>query len=92
MTRELSETDYGTLALALGKCHLINGIVDSGKFKLCVIPKEHIKEVARKGYITMVLPFGFPEMSDEETDELMQKLYDCKSIMWLKEQRGENLC
>jgi hypothetical protein len=90
MTHELTETDYGTLALALGKCHLLNGIVDSGKFKLCVISTEHIKEVAQKGYLTMVLPFRFPEMSDEDTDELMQKLQDGQSVAWLKEQRGKN--
>jgi hypothetical protein len=89
MTEELTETDYGTLALALGKCHLLNEIIGSGKFKLCVISTDHIKEAAQKGYIAMVLPFAFPEMNDEEADELMQKLCDCQSIMWLKEQRGK---
>jgi hypothetical protein len=87
MTPDLTETDCGTLALALMKCRFLNGIVDDGKFKLCVISKEHIKEAAQKGYVTMILPFGFPEMSDEETNELMQKLQDIQSIAWLKEQR-----
>jgi hypothetical protein len=87
MTSDLTETDYGTLALALSKCQLLNGIVDDGKFKLCVIPKKHIKEAAQKGYITMIVPFGFPKMSDEETSELMQKLQDGQSIAWLKGQR-----
>jgi hypothetical protein len=86
-TSNLTKTDYGTLGLALGKCQLLNGIISDGKFKLCVISQEHIKEAAQKGYITMVIPFGFPEMSDEEVSELMQKLQDGQSIAWLKEQR-----
>ena len=88
MTEELTETDYGTLGLALGKCKLLNDIVGDGKFKLCVISTDHIKEAAQKGYITMVLPFGFPKMSNEEVSELMQKLHDGLDIAWLKEQRG----
>jgi len=89
MTPALTETDCGTLALALMKCRFLNGMVDDGKFKLCVISQEHIKEAAQKGYLTMVLPFGFPEMGDEEISELMQKLQDMQSIAWLKGQRGK---
>jgi hypothetical protein len=89
MTPNLTETDYGTLVLALSKCRLLNDIVGDGKFKLCVISQEHIKEAAQKGYITMVIPFGFPEMNDEEVSELMQKLQDGQAIAWLKRQRVE---
>jgi hypothetical protein len=87
MSSDLTETDYVTLGLALGKCQMLNEIVGDGKFKLCVISKEHIKDVAQKGYITMVLPFGFPKISNEEVSELMKKLEDEQSIAWLKEQR-----
>lgn len=86
---DFTETDYGTLALALIKCQMLSGIVGDGKFKLCVIPQEHINEVMQKGYITMVIPFGFPKISDEEADELFKKLGDQQSIAWLKEQRGK---
>ena len=86
-TEDLTETDYGTLALALMKCQLLNSIVDDGKFKLCVISKDHIQEAAQKGYITMVVPFGFPKMSDEEVSELTKKLKECQDIAWLKEQK-----
>jgi len=89
MSDVLTETDYGALGLALGKCKLLNEIVEDGKFKLCVISVDHIKEAAQKGYITMVLPFGFPKMSNEEVSELMQKLHDNQDIAWLKEQRGK---
>ena len=89
MTPNLTETDYGTLVLALGKCHLLNDIVEDGKFKLCVISQKHIKEATQKGYVNMILPFGFPKLSDEETSELMQKLYDGQAIAWLKRQRVE---
>lgn len=86
---ELTETECGTLALALGKCQLLNDIVGDGKFKLCVISQDHINEVMQKGYITMVIPFGFPKMSNDEVSELLQKLQDGQSIAWLKEQRGK---
>ena len=90
MTQDtLTETECGTLALALGKCRLLNDIVEDGKFKLCVTPQEHINEASQKGYVTMVIPFGFPKMSDEEVSELLQKLGDQQSIAWLKEQRGK---
>jgi hypothetical protein len=92
MTTDLTETDCGILMLALGKCHLLNSIVEDGNFKLCVISSEHIKEVAQKGYLTMVLPFGFTGMNDEEVDKLMNKLQDAQSVAWLKEQRGKDLC
>ena len=87
MMNELTETDYGTLGLALSKCHMLNGIVGDGKFKLCVISQDHIREAAQKGYLTMVLPFSFPIMSDGEVSELMQKMQDLQSIAWLKEQK-----
>ena len=89
MDIDFTETDYGIMGLAIGKCQLLNDIVKDGKFKLCVIPQKHIKEVAQKGYLTMVLPFGFPAMSDLEIEDLIQKLTDAQSIVWLKEQ-GEN--
>lgn len=89
MISDLTETDYGTLGLALSKCKLLNEIVEDGKFKLCVISTDHIKEVAQKGYITIIVPFEFPKMSNEEVSELMQKLHDGQDIAWLKEQRGK---
>ncbi len=88
MTQDnLTEIDYGILALALSKCQLLNSIVEDGKFKLCVISQEHINEAAQKGYVTMVIPFEFPNMNDEEVDELLKKLGDHQSIAWLKEQK-----
>jgi hypothetical protein len=87
---DLTETDYGILTLALIKCRLFQEFTKDGEFKLCVVSKENIPLAAQKGYLTMVIPFGFPDMSDKEViNDLMQKLDVHQKIAWLKDQQGE---
>ena len=87
MADDLTEEELGTLSLALAKCQLINSSVKSGKFKLCIIPKEYVPKAAQQGFITMILPFGFPDMTDDQTLDLMEKLDDMQKCAWLKEQK-----
>jgi hypothetical protein len=84
---ELTETDYGTLALALGKCRLMQDFTKDGDFKLCLIAKKNIPLIGT--LLTMVPPFGFPEMSDDEMHDLVQKLDELQKIAWFKEQPKE---
>ena len=88
---ELTERDCGTLMAALTKCQMLREIVKNErcKCKLCVVTEDHLTEAVQTGHILMVLPFGFPDMGDGETDQLMQKLSDLGELAWLKEQRGE---
>ena len=89
MSDELTEKDCGTLMSALTKCQMLRDIVENErcKCKLCVITEDHLKAAVQTGHILMVLPFGFPEMSTEEDDELIEKLHDLERLAWLKEQR-----
>ena len=48
-----------------------------------------------EGYLNAGLPvtltkknFGFPEMTSDEEEALVQKLHDYAQIAWLKERRG----
>ena len=90
MPDELTERDCGTLMAALTKCQLLREIVKDGKCKckLCVVTEDHLKEAVQTGHILMVLPFGFPDMGDDEMNSLMEKLHDLERLAWLKEQRG----
>lgn len=83
------DTDYNILMLALAKCKMLGGFTRSGKYKLCVLAEEHIKLASQRGYILMVLPYGFPELSSRDYKELMKKLSDASDVAWLQQQRVE---
>lgn len=87
MDDELLDIEYNTLILALGKCRMLNSFVKSGKFKICVLSKEHIKPAAQQGHILMVLPFSFPDLTDKEYEALMKNLGDGSDLAWLRKQR-----
>lgn len=83
----ITEIEYNTAILALAKCYMLQGFVKSGEFKMCIVAAEHVAPAAQKGFITMVLPFRFPEMTEEEYMALMQKLSDASELAWLREQK-----
>jgi hypothetical protein len=90
MSDELTEMDYGTLGLALGKCLLLQEWIPKNRdYSLCVLTKENTNKAAQNGHILAVLPFGFPEMTDEEKIELMGKLEHGEKLAWLKNQPKE---
>ena len=91
MSDGLTERDCGTLMAALTKCQMLREIVKNErcKCKLCVVTEDHLKEAVQTGHILMVLPFGFPDMGDDEMNALMEKLHDLERLAWLKEQRGD---
>jgi hypothetical protein len=85
---DLTETDYGTLGLALGKCRILQEwIPKDGEFTMCILTKENAKKAAQQGLIIINLPFGFPDMTSEEYFALVGKLDNLEKIAWLKEQR-----
>lgn len=79
--------ELGLLGLALMKCHLLQEHLASKKFKLCFIAAENIKPAAQKGYITMILPFRFPETTDEQLHDLMKRIEDEEKLVWLQEHK-----
>ena len=86
---DLTETEYSTLALALIKCDLLrNWVPRKGDYTLCVLTKENTRKAAQNGHIIISIPFGFPEMSDGEVHDLVQKLDELEKIAWLKESRA----
>ena len=86
---DITDIEYNTLMLALGKCNMLQGLTKSGHFKLCILAEDHIESAAQQGHILMVLPFGFPELTEQEYNDLMQKLSDASDIAWLRKNRGE---
>lgn len=89
MTDEITDIEYNTLLLALGKCRMLSEHTKSGEFKLCIVSQDHIAPAAQQGHILMVLPFQFPEMTEQEYTDLMQKLSDGSDIAWLRKNREE---
>lgn len=67
----MSEKDYIICMMAVEKCHFLRKCIKSG---------IHMRPLDNKN-------FGFVEMSDEEEDELFQKLYKNSELAWLREQR-----
>jgi hypothetical protein len=84
---ELTESEYGICNLAIRKCTSLQGVVGSGKFKLCVVANENVPLAAKNGHVLMVLPFGFPKITDREESVLIEKLDEHQKIAWLKERR-----
>lgn len=87
---DLNDIEYNTLILALGKCRMLNDFVKDGKFKICILSKDHIKPAAQQGHILMVLPFAFPDLKCREYEILMKKLGDGSDLAWLRKQRKKN--
>ena len=84
---DITDIEYNMLLLALAKCNMLQGLTKSGEFKLCIVSQDHIAPAAQQGHILMVLPFGFPEMTEQEYNDLMQKLSDGSDIAWLRKNR-----
>lgn len=72
----MSEKDYIICMMAVEKCHLLWKFIKSGVQMLPLTDKN----------------FGFVEMTDEEEDELFQKLYKNSELAWLREQRESDGC
>jgi hypothetical protein len=87
MTRTFTEPELDLFASALAKCQLLQEIVGDKKFQLCVLAKDDVPKAAQAGYITMVLPFYFHEVSAEQVTDILQKIVTEGKLVWLEGQR-----
>lgn len=64
---------------------------DCSTLMLALVKVRILYNAAKAGLDVKITPknFGFPEMTDEEEWELVQKLYANSQIEWLKETRTD---
>jgi hypothetical protein len=86
--KPFTQSELGLFGLALMKCHMLQELLGKkGKYKLCVVTKENLPKATQQGHILMVLPFGFPETSDVDLSDILERLEEQEKLAWLREQK-----
>ena len=70
MTLELTEVEYNICMMAVMKCNLLWRLV---KADVQMVP------LTKKN-------FGFPDLTEEEESQLIEKLYQNSELAWLRKQ------
>jgi hypothetical protein len=73
MDYTLTEVEYNICMLAVMKCNLLWKFVKA-EVQMVPLTKRN---------------FGFPDLTEEELDTLIEKLYKNSELAWLRSQRSE---